>query len=175
MDPAKCRLAGDPIHEVINVRKAVSLRLPDTRIFLRDTQDAILRWTRATAAELGVPDGPGAAHEWSPLSEAAGRCLADVVQTPDFSWSHDTRLCLPELGAFLRAPWTHLNPEWLLVLPDRGLPPRKTVERAARVCGVQLHPTVGPSGWGDDAAFLQELDRLLSWYSPKPVRRLVCH
>ena len=157
-----CEPTGEPMHDIINMRKLVSPWANDATDFKFDYIDHINR--------LSLEDPPpvDAAGDPPPLSVGGAALLVRAVQesSQDFSAALDASDVgiVEELKEFLRHPEVRTSRVW----PQHfgACPPRGTMARLARRVGVELHIQNRAYGWRSKHEFRQEVRLLRRWYRP---------
>ncbi len=150
----KCIVGPDAKYISLNVQKCVLCSVVDAEAFKSDVNDAIMRWSWARPSELHLTPNAPDAHIWSvvDLSEAGRALMLRLVEgTPG------PNVAMSEVRAFLSEPWCQASPVWAVVFPERGAPPRRTLQRIADRAGATLHETCGAHGWESAEDYIQEV------------------
>jgi hypothetical protein len=148
-----CLITGEPMHDIIALRKLVSPWKHDGRDFLFDHISLINRLSaRPAPSSLTSVLKP-----WPPpsLSHTGLALLRVAIQEPAAAFAERTaRPWAPdaaELAAFVQHARVFQSTVWRAEF--RSKPPHGTVERIARRLGVELHQTCKPWQWPSLAAF----------------------
>ena len=162
-------VTGDPLHDCINLRRALSHLSYDFADAYHDHEDIMNRLSAPPAPEV-FPDAPG---EIPQLSQAAREHLHDMltlrVLTWRQKWVHRPEVT-NELQRFLQQPHVLDHSVWTRMY--RCHPPRGVGARLARRLDVSLHPTCGFWNFSSKKAFRLELTRQQKWYrQPKKLWR----
>jgi hypothetical protein len=137
-----CRIAGEPFHDVIALRKLVSPSCNDCCDFVHDYSDMIWRLSAKpppSAALLAAGSSDSSGELDVPMSEAAEGLLRACVQQPAVRAKEliAQRPAEAEVVSLLSSSGVLRSSVWKKVFDAR--PPRGTIARLARRCGASLH------------------------------------
>ena len=160
-----CIITGDPVHDEIAFRAAVSHWANDASDLLFDHKDMLIR--------LSAPDGPTK----TPTSRRRnrkrlgkhGRALLAKAVCCTSRKLRKLRQALPRASRavtkFLERSHVLQAPEWLELFGARR-PPRGTLARLARRFEAELHPNNGRHGYSILQDFKDEALSIQEWYPP---------
>ena len=156
------RIIGEPVHDIIALRRLVSTSANDCSNFIWDHTDLITRLsarraeicqsTRASRCDA-VLALIGQQLLRTSVAEPAGVFRTQVAQQP---------VAAEELRRFLREPHVSKAPVWKSLFGHQ--PPRGVVARIARRCGAELHPSMAFRNYPSVRAFRAEVNRMRRWY-----------
>ena len=154
---------GEPFHDVVAVRKVALPASNDCRDFILDHQDMI---DRLSVAPYG---GEVTRHpNIEILSPRSGALLKNAVllHVAEFrkAFSDANDCDKDELRAFLKQAGVTSSKAWLTRFQAK--PPRGTLSRVARRCGVELHESSLKHNYGSQKDLKREIRRLRTWYRP---------
>lgn len=158
-------IAGDPIHDLINLRRKVSAMASDGQDMIRDHADLCSRLSAApTPFEWSAEELASATPT---LSDDAKTLLRVCVER----LPSKARLAVeaaPEAAAEVRAVLSHpkalVAPVWTELFV--ATPPRNTVARIAGLFRAPLHKRCRGHGWKTKAELREEVKRIRAWYKP---------
>ena len=150
-------ITGDPLHDIIAMRRSVGVLKCDTQDFIADYSDGITRLSvDPVAADDAAPDAladVGIALLQSAIQDSVGCFQAKIASDPGG---------VIALRTFLGQPNVMHSPTWKTLF--KTLPPRGVVARLARRTQVSLHTTCKYNGYRTLEDFKNEMKRVRRWY-----------
>ena len=154
-------VVGEPVHDVITVRRLASPACNDCTDFLLDHQDMITRLS-APHCTSSVEDEPSV-HA---LPRASATLLqhAALLSTSEFNakWERAPAHTQQTLKTFLQRRTVLASSLWKRLF--RAIPPRGTLARIARRVCAKLHPSNGLCNYAALKDFRTEGRRIRRWY-----------
>ena len=160
---SKCVIIGDAKHVSLGVQKHAKVRFKDCAPFKYDINEAVMRWTKPVATEVGVCIDTPLGYEWPQANLHAEEkqfmqaLVANAKDLPRASVQTRSRV-----KAFLSQPWAQEHPAWLDMCMSVS-PPRRTLQRLAARLHTGLHCTMEGHGWSHQAQFIKEAGHVDSY------------
>ena len=159
-----CIIAGDPLHDHINLRKLLSAKNGDANCLRADHMDMMRRLSAAEApAELDL-GGRQPGHLTRRAKVLLRSAVRDVAVKFKQKLAAARKKRVRAVRGFLSSATVRESPLWEALFG--AVPPRGTLARLARLFGCELHPAVEGWAWRSRQEFKEEVGRMRAWYQP---------
>ena len=155
-----CSVTGEPMHDIINLKRAASRAKNDYWDLVFDHIDLINRISNTAA-----PEGLRVAHDGPELARCAFGLLRAAVEQPRDVVMREVDgddVAAGALRGFLAHPGVRRSGAWVTIFGAD--PPRGTLARVARRLGVDLPPTCQAWGWETREELISEVGLIKRWY-----------
>eukprot|EP00435_Cladocopium_sp_Y103_P075461 s20_g58.t1 len=161
------RVTGEPMHDLFALRRLTSPAANDCRNFLKDHEDMILRLSAPPApTDNQGKQGDGFDSLTHSSQDLLKACVTEATETVAAKLANAPGQA-QELREFLSSENVQKHSVWHLLF--HSAPPRGVLVRLAKRLQTPLHNMYGFFNFTSKADFLEEVERMESWYK-KPKR-----
>ena len=156
-----CSVTGEPMHDIINLRRVASRAKNDYWDLVSDHADMINRLSSPAAGPGHCDPGTG-----PQLPKEAVALLKTAVEQPRDAVERAVDAndaAANSLRGFLRHPGVRRSVSWTAIFGAD--PPRGTLARLAKRFGVELAPSCQAYAWGSKDEFASEVALIRQWYA----------
>ena len=157
-------VAGDPVHDLLSLRRKVSAMAADGQDLLRDHAEVCFRLSAEEAGDLQRPCDEADVPVLSDEGKLLLKACVQQVPSKALQLTHKSPQTTAEVRSFLSHPTALTSHIWLELFG--AYPPRGTFGRIAALLKTKLHKQSAAHGWRNKHELRQEIKKIRKWYKP---------